>query len=708
MAREKSLPLDPLEQPDRLTRLWRRLFGAPRDVQDPGIFHKISLIAFLAWVGLGADGLSSSAYGPAEAFKNLVARNPLTGRMEGQWYLAIFLALATATTVFVISYAYSRVIEQFPHGGGGYVVATKLLGRQAGVVSGCALLVDYILTITVSVAAGGDAIFDLLPGALRTNLDLKLLCEVTVLGALLVMNLRGVKESVEAVAPIFLVFVITHLFLIVVGIGSHAGRVPEVAHQVTTGLQEGWHVFGRWGLFLIFIRAFALGGGTFTGIEAVSNGITIMREPKVQTGKRTMMYMAASLAFTASGILICYLLFDVQSFFGLPAGDQAGMTLNGVLAERFAGGWHLGGVPLGSVFVKLAMASEAALLFVAAQTGFVDGPRVMSNMAIDSWLPHRFASLSDRLTTKDGVILMGCSATALLLLTRGRVDTLVIMYSINVFATFSLTEMGMCRFWVSRRAKHEGWVRHISVHVAGLILCLTILTITVFEKFQQGAWKTLLITCLMVGACAWVRGHYRSVELRVRELDRHLLDLEPARRRGGEPDPRKPTAVLLVRDYGGMGMHLLLSLQRMFPGYYRNVIFVSVAVIDSGHFKGKEEISALRTQVEESLAKFVDLARRQGLNAGSATMVTTDPVDGLYRVCVDLAKKFPRVMFFGGKLIWKRESWWQRILHNETAYQVQRRLQWKGLPMTVLPLRTGEDAPSLAALAKVPEPGTRG
>src|SRR2546426_293945 len=357
-----------------------------------------------------------------------------------------------------------------------------------------------------------------------------------------------------------------------------------------------------------------------------------MREPKVQTGKRTMMFMAASLAFTASGIPVCFLLFDVQTFFGLPGGEQAGMTLNGVLAERFAGGWHLGSFPLGSVFVKLTMVSEAALLFVAAQTGFVDGPRVMSNMAIDSWLPHRFASLSDRLTTKDGVILMGCAATALLLLTRGRVDTLVIMYSINVFATFSLTEMGMCRFWIRSRGKHQDWVRHISVHVVGLILCLTILTITVVEKFEQGAWKTLLITCLLVGACTWVRGHYRTVELRVRELDRHLLDLEPVRRRGGEPDPRKPTAVLLVRDYGGMGMHLLLSLQR----------------------------------------------------------------------------KYPRVMFFGGKLIWKRESWWQRILHNETAYQVQRRLQWKGLPMTVLPLRTGEDAPSLAALAKTPEPGTRG
>src|SRR5258706_1294693 len=120
MARTPAPPVDPLDQPDRLTRLWRRLFGAPRDVQDPGVFHKISLIAFLAWVGLGADGLSSSAYGPSEAFRNLVAENPITHKMEGQWYLAVFLAAATAFTVFVISYGYSRVIEHFPNGGGGY------------------------------------------------------------------------------------------------------------------------------------------------------------------------------------------------------------------------------------------------------------------------------------------------------------------------------------------------------------------------------------------------------------------------------------------------------------------------------------------------------------------------------------------------------------------------------------------------------------
>src|SRR5678815_483398 len=135
---------------------WRRfIFGSPKDVKDPHAFHKLSLVALLAWVGLGADGLSSSAYGPDEAFRQL-------GEHTG---LAFFLALATAATVFIISYGYSRIIEQFPSGGGGYLVASKILGGRVGVVAGCALLVDYILTITISMAAGADAIFSFLPAS---------------------------------------------------------------------------------------------------------------------------------------------------------------------------------------------------------------------------------------------------------------------------------------------------------------------------------------------------------------------------------------------------------------------------------------------------------------------------------------------------------------------------------------------------------------
>src|SRR5499426_1344431 len=163
-------------------RVRRVVLGPPKDVEEPSAFHKLSLIAFLAWVGLGADGLSSSAYGPEETFRQL-------GEHRG---LAVFLALAMVFTVLVISYGYSRIIEQFPSGGGGYLVASKILGGAAGVTAGSALLVDYVLTITISIAAGADAIFSFLPPSWHS-------CELPVsfggVALLTLMNLRGVKES---------------------------------------------------------------------------------------------------------------------------------------------------------------------------------------------------------------------------------------------------------------------------------------------------------------------------------------------------------------------------------------------------------------------------------------------------------------------------------------------------------------------------------
>ena len=169
-------------------------------MEDPGVFHRVSLVAFLAWVGLGADGLSSASYGPEESFKALGTHV----------VLAPFLALATAFTVVIIAAAYSRIIEHFPFGGGGYVVATRLLGPSAGVVSGSALMVDYVLTITTSVAAGADAIFSFVTPALY---GWKLPVEFLAIAVLVVLNLRGVRESVTILAPIFGLFLITHTVL---------------------------------------------------------------------------------------------------------------------------------------------------------------------------------------------------------------------------------------------------------------------------------------------------------------------------------------------------------------------------------------------------------------------------------------------------------------------------------------------------------------
>jgi amino acid transporter len=652
----------------------RRFFlGRPRDFTDPGVFHKTSLIAFLAWVGLGSDGLSSSAYGPEECFKALLERG------SDSTYLAVLLVVATAFTVFVISYAYSRVIEHFPTGGGGYVVASKLLGPKAGVVSGAALLVDYILTITVSIAAGGDAVFNMLPIALHCW---KMPLELAVIGVLVILNLRGVKESVTPLVPVFLLFAATHLVLILGSISTHLTEAPAIVRHVSSGFRLGLRDLGSWGVLLVFMAAYARGAGTYTGIEAVSNGLQIMREPRVATGKRTMVYMAASLAFTAGGILLCYLLAGVH--------PVEGRTMNGVLVERFAHGWHLGGLPIGRVFIVLTIVSEAVLLFVAGQTGFIDGPRVMANMAVDSWLPHRFASLSDRLTTSDGVLLLGVAAAALLYATGGRVDALVVLYAINVFVTFSLSQLGMCRFWIRKRGADAAWVRRLAVHGVGLILCLGILAFTVIQKFTEGAWLTLVITGALVLLCLATKRHYANVSAELSLLDADLANLSSLDGRGGTPRPTDMTAVLLVGSYGGLGVHSILSIQRTYPNYFKNLIFVSVAVLDSGSFKGEEEVGALRSNVGRTLDKYVDLARRLGWNSDSRAAVGLDAVDEAAGVCLKLAQEFPRVVFFAGKLIWKRETWLQRILHNETAYQVQRRLHWKGLAMSVLPVRVGD------------------
>ena len=672
----------PEEKASLLEAGWRMMVGRPRDFKDPGVFHQISLVAFLAWVGLGADGLSSSSYGPDESFRSLLEHGHTT-------YLAAFMALATALTVFVMSYAYSRIIEHFPTGGGGYVVASKLLGEKAGLLSGSALLVDYILTITVSIASGGDALFNMLPLTWHTW---KLPIEFAVTSLLIVLNIRGVKESVTPLVPIFLAFVFTHLVLILGGLGSHIGHAPEVAADLSRDFSQSIHSYGTFGVFIIFMTAYSRGAGTYTGIEAVSNGLQMMREPRVTTGKRTMVYLSMSLAFTAGGILLCYLLFGIR--------PQEGKTMNGVLVEAFAANWQVLGLPIGKVFVGFTLVSEGALLFVAAQTGFIDGPRVMSNMAVDSWLPRRFASLSDRLTTKDGVVLLGAAAIALLLFTHGNVDTLVTMYAINVFITFSLSQLGMCRFWLHERSRDAKWGRHILVHVVGLVMCLSILTFTIVLKFSQGAWLTLLVTTALIVFCLLVKSHYSEVSRQLALLDADLGNLVGLDGNGGEPDPSKPTAVLLVARYGGLGVHSMLSIQRTYPGYFANLVFVSVAVHDTGTFKGAAEVASLRVRVEETLQKYVALAKSLGWNSSYRMAEGLDAVYEASRLCIKIADEFSRVVFFAGKLIWKRETWIQRILHNETAYQVERRLHWKGLAMAVLPVRVGDEARSASLMPR--------
>lgn len=645
-----------------LEKIKHRLIGAPRDINEPSIFHKLSLIPLLAWIGLGADGLSSSSYGPEEAFKALGSHT----------YIALFLGLATALTVFIISYAYSRIIEHFPHGGGGYIVATHTINENVGVVSGCALLVDYMLTITVSLVSCGDALFSFLPLSFQKY---KLFFVVFLIIFLVIMNLRGVKESVAILAPIFIIFVITHVLLIGYGILSHVPQIKPLYGELKGSFRQDLSVLGMVGIFSIFLRAFSLGGGTYTGLEAVSNGMQIMREPKVHTGKRTMAYMATSLAFTAGGLFFCYFMFRIQPI--------EGRTLNAILADSMFGNW-----PLGYWLALITILSEGALLIVGAQAGFIDGPRVMANMAVDSWFPRRFAALSERFSMQNGVLVMGVAALVLLIYTQGSVSALIIMYSINVFLTFSLSQFGMARFYIKNRDKDRKWKQHVPIHIVGLTLCLTILIITIYEKFGEGGWVTLFITSMVIGLCYLIRAHYKKVRVGVRKLEEMLSNIPTTETYNNAlVNPNDMTAILLVSGFNGFGLHTLLSIVRYFPNIYKNYIFVSVAEIDSGSFKGIAEIEALKESVKDALMKYIKVTRQHGFPADYRMDVGTDVIETASDLVESIVKEFPRSTVFTGKLVFRHEHPFQKILHNETAYAIQRRLQWNGIPTVILPIR---------------------
>ena len=661
----------PLEEAPQLGSAVKNiLVGKPLDLADRSIYHHVSLVAFLAWVGLGADGLSSSCYGPSEAFHHLGTHH----------HLAIFLAVATIFTVFVISACYSHIIEAFPSGGGGYLVASKLLGRPVGVISGCALVVDYILTVTVSIAAAGDALLGL---AGPEWAHWKLPLETGAIVVLVLLNLRGVKESVTVLLPIFLLFLATHAVLIAGSIALHVSSLGTVAQDIATEVQADLNNpnMGLFATIGLLLYAYSLGAGTYTGIEAVSNSMPVMREPRVATAQRTMIYMATSLAVTAGGLMLAYLLLKLA----LPEG--ATITMNQLLSEKFVTG--LGLSPWAArTFVLVTMLSEGALLVVAAQAGFIDGPRVLANMAHDSYVPHRFGSLSDRLAAHNGILLIGGAALLALWGTRGNITTLVSMYSINVFLTFSLSMIGMCRFWLRQKASTPFRLRRLLLFGFGGVMCLCILMVTVYFKLFEGGLVTVGVTTLFVIVCFLIHWYYRAVSRSLEGLTSTLGAIEVNQEPNLlPPKPDLPTAIVLVGGYSGLGVHTLLGALQKVPRHFQNVIFISVGVVDSGNFKGADAVEDLRNYTVSNLQKYVDLARRMGLPSQGYLAIGTDVVAELENLCKAVHKKFPKSIVIAGQLVFRRETWIGMLLHNQTAFSLERRLQWDGIPMMILPTR---------------------
>lgn len=646
-----------------LKRIKLFLVGQSQDPFSKDNRKHLALIAFLAWIGLGADGLSSSCYGPALGYQAL-----------GQYHhLGLFLALLTAGTVFLIALSYNQVIELFPNGGGGYKVAKVLLGNTAGVISGTALLIDYMLTIAISVASGAEAIYSLLPPKYHGHI---VIVEILVTLFLMVLNLRGMKESIKVLLPIFLGFFISHIAIIGYGIFVHSDQIPVMLHNTATITHQAVLNMGFIAVIAILLRAYSLGSGTYTGLEAVSNNVNMLAEPRVRTGRMTMMYMAFSLSIVASGIILLYLLWHV-----VPVQT---MTLNASVFQDILGDgyWgHLGLITL--------LFFEAGLLMVGANTGYLGGPAVLANMALDDWVPRRFSNLSSRLVKQNGILFFGIAAVIILFFTEGSVGFLVIIYAINVFITFSISLFGLSVYWWKHRGKKAFWLRRLILSFTGFAVCAFILVITVITKFTSGAWIALVISVLSIGICVVLHKHYKHYELLKTNLDKELTtalgELERTEA-ASELKPSDYTAIFFIKDIGA-ALHTILWVERMFPKYFKNYIFVSYGNVDTGSFGSDNALKLLRKRTDKITNYLIRFAKTNGIAAKAELGYGANAMNDITAIIERLNQEFPQNVCFASQYIYRKENLLTRLIHSDFTTALQKHLQNIGTKMLIVPLR---------------------
>lgn len=654
-------------------RTW--LLGRTLNLQSPKTPKKTLLAAFLTWIGLGADSLSSACYGPESAFLALGSHTAL----------ALYIALAIAVTVFVIAGSYNQIIRLFPTGGGGYRAATELIGTKAGLVSGSALIVDYVLTIAISIASGIDALFSLLAFEAQSY---KLIAELGILLILGTLNLRGVKESIRVLMPIFLLFFISHALFIVYGLVHKSALIPTLIPQT---LAETIHLRDHFGwLFVIalLLRAYSFGGGTYTGIEAISNNVQRLEHPRIYTGHCAMRYIAYSLAFTAGGIILLYLLWNV-----IPI---PGKTLNAVVFQSMVQDWQWQGYSIGACCLFILMGSEAGLLIAAANTGYIGGPSILATMALDDWIPRPFRYLSARLVTQNGILLMGILAGLFLWWTQGSVKMLIILYSINVFITFSLSLFGLCLYWLRKKGPFRQRAPAFLIALMGFTLSLGILIVTLYEKFTEGGWITIFITFFICMLCFYIKNLYKKFNQSMDQISHQamksikktsiLTTIPPL-------DPSQSTAVFIVGEHLGSDLHTLKKVLSLFPNTYKNFIFIGIGEVNYKNYNPSCEtgnqnadLCKIGDELQCRLDKLVQYCHLKEVAASSYQLNHTDTLEGLETLAKKVRSIYKNSVFFSGKIVFKKDKLLNYWLHNHTATLIEQHLHDKGLYVMLLPI----------------------
>ena len=587
--------------PVRLSRLKRLFLGSPLPTAQSR--HE-RLAKSTALAVFASDALSSVAYATEEILLVLV----LAGTVALSYSLPISIAIAILIAIVVSSYR--QTIRAYPQGGGAYIVSKDNLGVPAGLVAGAALLIDYVLTVAVSVAAGIAALTSAVPGLFPYR---PWLCVAAVV-AIAVANLRGIRESGKIfAAPTYLFIASLGVLIIYGGLGAVFNFLPEAPYQRHPPGLEGV------GLFL-FLRAFASGCTALTGVEAVSDGVPAFKPPEAHNARTVLTVLGVILIVLFLGIT--FLAYD----FGIAPRHEE--TVISQLARHVFGG--------GAIYFEI-QAVTMMILLLAANTSFADFPRLSFFLARDRFIPRQFATQGDRLVFSNGILILSGLAALLLVIFRGDTHALIPLYAVGVFLSFTLSQASMVRRWL--RLKEEGWWWRWWLNALGAVVTGLVMVTIAATKFTHGAWIVVLLIPTLVAVFVMVHRHYEEVAVQL-SLDAF-----------SPPPPMTNTVLVLVGDIHRGVIKAIQYAQTLSPN--AKAVFVET---DPERTRRLEEkwgrygmgaplivLTSPYRSLLGPLTKYVDHLQNQGEN---------------HVVTIVLPEFIPA-------------RWWQLGLHNQTAFLIK-------------------------------------
>lgn len=603
----------------RLGRIRAALIGRP--ISSEHEEHE-RLTKTKALAVFSSDNISSSAYATEEMMRVLVVAG------VGAFSLIMPLTLVIAVVLAIVATSYRQTIKAYPNGASSYIVASDNLGPPAGLVAAAALLIDYTLTVAVSVSAGVAAITSIVPPLFED----RVLISVLIVIALTLGNLRGVRESGTIfMAPTYLYLVVV-LGMIGYGlVGVATGSIPPYSPpEAWLAAEAGTEALG---LFLI-LRAFSSGAVALTGVEAISDGVPAFKPPEWRNARITLTWAAALFAILFIGISL------LVGTLGIVPDPSEEQTVLSILARHLTGD---------GPFLVLVQVATALLLTLAANTSFADFPRLSSFLARDGFMPRQFGWRGDRLAFSTGILALAGLAIVLLVFYQASVTALIPLYTLGVFVAFTLSQSGMVRRWWHRR--EPGWRRGLVINGVGAATTAVIVLIVASSKFLQGAWLVMIMVPFLVGLMLLIRRHYQV-------MARAITGAGPLRARIAA----KPIVVVPVARLDNPALDAV--------GFARSISSEALAVHVALDAEEARELSQRWADVGgDTELVIVESPYRAVMGPFLRYLDALQQQDPERRILVVLNEVVPR-------------HWWDNLLHNQTALRLKLRLFFR--PNTIV------------------------